>query len=120
MAKWLTVLAAISMLSAAAADISGTWKGTAETQNGTIQRTFVFHQQGTALTGETTSERTGKSEIKDGKVEGDKVTFTVTMNFQGNEFKVNYTGTVGGDEIKFRAEAADGAFGVDYVAKREK
>ena len=115
-----SLLAALVTITVAAADISGTWKGTAESPNGTFVRTFVFHQEGTALTGETVSERTGKSEIKDGKVEGDKVTFTITMNFQGNDVKVNYSGTIAGDEIKLRAEAAEGGFGVDYVAKRAK
>jgi hypothetical protein len=114
----LLSLAALFGLSVAAADITGTWKGTAETPNGTIERTFVFRQEGTKLTGETISQRTGKSEIREGKVEGDKVSFTVNMNFQGNDVKVNYTGTVSGDEIKFRAEAAEGGFGVDYVAKK--
>lgn len=120
MTKWFAVQAVLFLMTAAAADISGTWKGTAETPNGTVQRTFVFHQEGTALSGETTSNITGKSQIKDGKVEGDKVTFAVTMNFQGNDVKVNYTGTITSDGIKFRAEAADGGFGVDYLVKRAK
>lgn len=116
--KLATILLALSAIHALAADISGTWKGSAETPNGTIQRTFNFHQEGSKLTGETISDRTGKSEIKDGKVEGDTVSFSINMNFDGNEIKVNYKGTVDGNAIKFRAEAADGGFGVDYVAKK--
>ena len=116
--KGLLLIAALFVMNAAAADISGTWKATAETPNGTIERTFVFHQEGTRLTGETTSQRFGKAELKDGKIEGNKVSFSITMNFQGNEVKVNYTGVVNGDEIKFRAEAANGGFGIDYVAKK--
>ena len=110
----------LSMATLAAADITGTWKATAETPNGTIERTFLFKQDGEKLTGETVSQRTGKSEVRDGKVEGDKVSFSITMNFQGNDVKVNYTGTVTGGEIKFRAEAAGGNFGIDYVAKKSQ
>ena len=117
--KSLLTLTALFALAASAADITGTWKGSAETPNGTIQRTFNFKQEGTRLTGDSVSQMTGKSELKDGKVEGETVSFSLTMNFQGNEVKVNYTGKISGDEIKFRAEAADGGFGVDYVAKKQ-
>ena len=116
--KRLLLSAFFFVICAAGADISGTWKATAETQNGTIERTFVFKQEGEKLTGETSSERTGKSELKDGRVEGNKVSFNVTINFQGNDVRINYTGTVAGDEIRFRAEAAEGGFGIDYTAKK--
>jgi hypothetical protein len=84
-----------------AADISGNWKGTAETPNGTIERTFVFKVDGHKLTGETTSNMFGKSTIEDGKVDGDDVSFTITVNVQGTDAKVNYKGKVEGDTIKF-------------------
>jgi len=54
--KWLVVLVAWFALAASAADISGAWKGTAETPNGTIERTFLFKVNGSQLTGETASE----------------------------------------------------------------
>ena len=68
--KRLFAMFALTALAALAADISGTWKGTAETPNGTVERTFVFKQDGSKLTGETTSQMMGKSEITEGKVEG--------------------------------------------------
>jgi hypothetical protein len=117
--KSLLIALALFAASACAADITGTWKGTADMQGTTIERTFVFKQDGTKLTGETTSERMGKSEIKDGKVEGDSVSFWVTVSFGGNEMKINYTGKVSGNEIKFRVEAAEGGFSIDYVAKKQ-
>jgi hypothetical protein len=118
--KWLLVLLAASALTASAADISGNWKGTAETPNGTIERTFVFKVDGTKLTGETTSQLMGKSEIADGKVEGDTVTFSIVGKFQENEIKLNYKGKVdaAGNEIKFVVEAQGGEFTVEYLAKR--
>ena len=75
----LAILAAFAAV-AMAADISGTWKGTAENQGGTIERTFVFKVDGTKLTGETTSEMMGKSVITDGKIDGDNISFTITAN----------------------------------------
>ncbi len=115
--KWLLVLMAWFTLSASAADIAGTWKGTAETPNGTIERTFVFKVNGNQLTGDTTSEMMGKSVIADGKVDGDNVSFTITVKFQDNEMKLKYTGKVNGNEIKFHVES-DGGMALDYIAKK--
>jgi hypothetical protein len=114
------VLTGLLAVAASAADISGNWKGSAETPNGTIERTFVFKVDGSKLTGETTSQFLGKSTIADGKVEADNVSFTITVKFQDNEMKVNYKGKVNaeGNEIKFTAESQNGEFTVEYVAKR--
>src|SRR5579872_5997496 len=103
--RWLLLVAAAFALTASAADISGTWKGVADTPAGKIERTFVFKVDGNKLTGETTSEMTGKSTITDGKVDGNKVTFTLTMSVQGQDFKLNYTGTIKGNEIALHAES---------------
>ena len=116
--KWLLILFAVFALTASAADISGTWKGTAETPAGTVERTFVFKVDGNKLTGETSSDRFGKSEIQDGKVDGDDISFTITVNFQGNEAKVNYKGKVNGNEIKFTVEIPGQAQPIEYTAKR--
>jgi hypothetical protein len=116
--RLLVLLLAFFTMAASAADISGTWKGTAETPNGTIERTFVFKVDGTKLTGETTSQFTGKSTITDGKVEGDDVSFNITAKFQDNELKLNYKGKIKGDTINFHVEAADGGFSIEYVAKK--
>ena len=94
--------------SAFAADVAGTWKATAEGPNGSMERTFVFHVDGNKLTGETTSSMMGKSTISDGKVDGDSLSFTITVKFQDNELKLNYKGKVTGNEIHLTAEMADG------------
>lgn len=116
--KSLLGLLLLFAMTAVAADITGTWKGTAETQNGTIERTFTFKQDGSKVTGETVSERFGKSPINDGKIDGDTVTFSVTMKFQDNEMKMNYKGKIEGDQIKLHVEAEGAGFSLDYVAKK--
>jgi hypothetical protein len=105
--KSLLILLAVFALTASAADISGTWNGTAEGPQGAIQRTFTFHQDGSKLTGETTSQFTGKSVINDGKVEGDAISFSITANIQGNEIKLTYTGKISGDTIKLKSNFGD-------------
>jgi hypothetical protein len=116
--KWLLCLLAAFAVSASAADISGNWKGTAETPNGTVERTFVFKVDGHKLTGETTSSMFGKSSIEDGKVDGDDVSFTVTVNIQGNEGKVNYKGKIEGDTINFKIEVQAIGQTLEMIAKR--
>ena len=99
--KRVIILMALFAFSAFAADVSGTWKGTAEMQGNTLERTFVFKVDGAKLTGETTSVAMGKSTITDGKVDGDNLSFSITINFQGNEMKLDYKGKVSGDTLKF-------------------
>jgi hypothetical protein len=116
--KWLLILMAAFALTASAADISGTWKGTAETSIGKTERTFVFKVDGNKLTGETTSNIFGKSTINDGKIDGDDLSFTITFSYQGSELKANYKGKVAGDEIKLTVEIPDAGQTVEYTVKR--
>jgi hypothetical protein len=116
--RWLLVLMIVFAVCASAADVSGAWKGTADTPMGPSERTFVFKVDGNKLTGETSSQMAGTSTIMDGKVDGDKLTFSITIKIQDQEFKLNYTGKVTGDEIKFHVVSTDGALTLDYNAKR--
>jgi hypothetical protein len=114
----LTIQAAIFAAAAMAADISGTWKGTADNQGGTIERTFVFKVDGSKLTGETTSEMMGKSVITDGKIDGDNISFTITANFQGSDMKLDYKGKVSGDTIKLSVEFPGGGPSIEWTLKK--
>jgi hypothetical protein len=98
--KLLLILIALFAVSASAADATGNWKATAESQNGTIERTFTFKVDGTKLTGETSSEMMGKSTITDGKIEGDNLSFTIKVKFQDQDMTLNYKGKVSGDTMK--------------------
>jgi hypothetical protein len=118
--KWLllSLIVLRPALTASAADISGTWKGTAQTPNGPVERTFNFKVDGNKLTGDTTSDMFGKSVIEDGKIDGDSVSFTITVKFQGNDSKINYKGKVKGDEIDFTVEIPAINQTIEYTAKR--
>ena len=98
-------------MAAFAADLSGTWKATAEGPQGSMERTFVFKVDGAKLTGETTSSMLGKSTITDGKIDGDNFSFTITANLQGTEMKLNYKGKVTGNEIKVTSSVVGGDAG---------
>ena len=69
---------ALFSLPALAADITGTWKTEFDTQRGLQKYTFTLKQDGTKVTGKASVEREGEkreAELKDGKVEGNTVTF---------------------------------------------
>jgi hypothetical protein len=118
--KWLPALLALFAFSAMAADISGDWKATAEGPNGAMERTFTFKQDGNKLTGETTSQFTGKSTIADGKVEGDTVTFTIAAKFGDQDVKLSYKGKIAASEIKLTSQMADGGMApIEWTAKKQ-
>ena len=115
------MLLAVCALGCLAADITGTWKGTAEGPNGSLERTFVFQVDGSKVTGETTSTMMGKSTITDGKIDGDNISFSITAKFQDNEMKLNYKGKVSGDEIHLTSQMAGGDGGgmtLEWKAKK--
>lgn len=118
MNKFVLPLIALFALVAAAADISGNWKGTAEGPNGAIERTFTFKQDGAKLTGETNSQYTGKSTITDGKVEGDNISFSINANLGGNEMKLTYKGKIAGDTIKLSSEFGGGQ-AIEWTLKKQ-
>ena len=108
-------------LSAFAADVTGTWKAEFETQRGLQKYTFHLKQDGANVTGKTSAERDGEkreAELKEGKVEGDTVTFVEPLKIGDNELKITYTGKVSGTEIKFTRKV--GEFGSsEATAKRD-
>src|SRR3954469_13510740 len=100
MKTYLTLLAlAIASLSAVAADVTGTWKAEFNTQRGLQKYTFTLKQDGASVTGKTKVERDGEkreAELKEGKVEGDMVTFVEPLKIQDNEIQITYTGKISG------------------------
>ena len=112
---------AVFSLSALAADVTATWKAEFDTQRGLQKYTFTLKQDGMKVTGKANVEREGEkrdAEFKDGKVEGDTVTFVEPLKIQDNEISISYTGKMSGNGIKFTRKVGD--FGSsEATAKRE-
>src|ERR1051326_5559085 len=93
-----TLLAlAVLPWSALAADISGTWKAEFDSQIGVQKYTYTLRQSGTNLTGQAHSEigeQKRYTDLKEGKIVDDKVSFVEMLNFQGNDLRITYKGTV--------------------------
>ena len=101
------LLFALGSVAALAADFNGKWNAQVQGRNGTQTLVFDFHVDGTTLTGKITTPR-GDTDISNGKVDGDTITFDQVMNFNGNSFTISYTGKAAGDTIKFTRQ-----FGTD-------
>jgi len=91
-------------LCAWAGDVAGTWKGSLETPNGTVDNTFVFKVDGSKLTGTMDNTHVGHSDISEGKVDGENLSFVVVASINGNEMRINFKGKMSGEEIKLTIE----------------
>ncbi len=77
---------------------------------------------GDKLTGKASADIAGapsQSDILEGKISGDEISFTEMQKYQSQEVKIVYKGKVSGDEIKFTRNVADMA-NEEFVAKRAK
>jgi hypothetical protein len=93
-------------VSAFAADVDGKWAGTVSTPMGDIPVGFTFKADGGTLTGTTTGVDGADVAIKEGKIDGANISFTVTLDFGGMPFTLAYKGVVAKDSIKFTVDAA--------------
>jgi hypothetical protein len=117
---WILALLTVFALAALAADVSGVWKASMETPNGTMESSFTLKVDGAKLTGTMSMGQFGDSPISEGKIDGDNISFAVVRQFDGNEFRINYKGKVSGDEMKLNAEMPGMDQGFQLTAKRSK
>jgi hypothetical protein len=117
----LIITTASAMLVAAAAtfagqaskvDVTGKWLFNVETSAGSGTPTITLKQDGDKLTGHY-SGQLGEADLT-GAVKGQDVSFTFTVDAQGNNLQCTYTGTVEGkDALKGKVNIAglgDGTF----------
>jgi hypothetical protein len=99
-----------------AGSVDGNWTGSLDTPNGPVQVSFSFKTDGKTLTGNTTGPDGNSIVLKNGKVDGDKITFVIEVAFNGDTLTFNYTGTVGANEIKLHTEFMGQP--LDYAVKK--
>jgi hypothetical protein len=120
--QWFAALIFVIAASASpamAADITGKWTASFDTQIGQQNYTYEFVVKDGVLTGKAKSEN-GESAVQDGKVDGDTVTFVENLKFQDMDIRIEYSGKItSADEITFTRKVADFAT-EQLVAKRVK
>ena len=125
---FVVTIALVFAFAAMAADVTGKWTFEQPGRGGGPGRpvTITLKQDGAKLTGSVPGMGRGgdnpppPTEITDGKVDGDKVSFTVKREFNGNSMVTKYEGTVSGDEMKLKItrDTQNGPMTNDVVAKK--
>jgi hypothetical protein len=118
MIKTFALVLALLLMSAPAfaADVDGKWSGALATPNGDVAIGFDFKADGTTLTGSTTGPDGTQIAIKNGKIDGDKISFVVTVAFGDMSFDIAYSGVVAPAEIKMVLDFAGMPF--EFVVKK--
>jgi len=105
------------------ADFAGKWALKA----GEADITLTFKVDGTTVTGTVDNSQVGPADIKEGKIEGDTVSFHVVRKMGESDLKIMWKGKIAGDEIKFTRQSQGGAGGPggggaaeEFAAKRVK
>lgn len=107
MRNWIVLCAALLMVASArplfaATDATGTWTTEMSAPDGnSFTLTFVFKQDGTKLTGTVQGPQGDPLAIDNGKVDGDKLFFTVSFNGT----TITHEATISGDEMKMTTKS---------------
>jgi hypothetical protein len=113
----LTLLLALSGLMTAGAQdasnksIAGEWQATWNTPIGAMNCHYIFQVAGDAVTGKVIAEMSGnksESEITEGKIDKDKITFVWIYN---NDVRMACTGKITADGISLTRQA--GSYGTE-------
>lgn len=108
------------------ADIDGKWAGQYNSGMGDpMQMDFTFKADGALLTGTAPGGEGATIPLKNGKIEGNKVSFTVETAMGEMQLKFNYKGVLTGDTLELSFEMAgmpptEGAAPQKFTLKRVK
>ena len=92
-----------------AADVTGTWKGEVSSPDGnSFSLTYTFKQDAAKLTGTVLSPHGDVLPLDNGKVDGDKISFSVKVDMNGSATTFSSEGTINGDEIVLKTKADSG------------
>ncbi len=98
-------------------DLTGKWTATAVSNN--VAVTLDLKVAGNVVTGAILNPRSGPAEIKDGTIDGNKISFHVVRTANDATNRILWQGTIEGEEIHFMrsVEGAPGP-GMEIIAKR--
>jgi hypothetical protein len=117
----MMVLAAIVLtvsfvFAVAEVDVTGKWEITTVTPRGDRTNTVEFKQSGEDLV-VTMQGRQGGTMTAKGTVRGDRIDWSITRETPRGEFKMDYSGTVSGDQMKGKVQFGQMGSG-EWTAKR--
>jgi len=99
-----------------AADVDGKWAGSLDSPNGPVQLSYVFKADGKSLTGSTMGPDGSSIVLKNGTISGDKIAFSIDVDFGQGPTTFMYTGVVAPAEIKLHTEFM--GMPIDFTLKK--
>ena len=99
MFRFLT-LALLLAAPISAADIDGKWTGTIDGGGGPMQLVYNFKADGATLTGSTTGPDGMEVKLSDGKIDGNNISFNLTLDFGGQSITMAGKGVLSGSDLK--------------------
>jgi hypothetical protein len=118
--KFGMILMAVLLMAtpALAADIDGKWVGSIMGPDGSeFPISYTFKADGNKFTGTTPGLDGSEIMIKDGKIDGANISFSVTSDFGGMPFTIPYKGVLTGDQLKISGDMLGQVF--EFVLKKE-
>jgi len=104
-----TAVLTIDVAPVSAQNLAGVWEITRETGRGTIVQTLTLAVEGSTVTGTMEMNFGGGGggggggpqsfPVSEGTVNGNQFSFTVTLNFGGNEIPQMFSGTIDGETL---------------------
>ncbi|HEY3706524.1 MAG TPA: hypothetical protein VGL22_15790 [Terracidiphilus sp.] len=98
--------------------ISGSWTGSFDFNGTSVPVTFKLQSSGAAVTGTIEGMGPAPTEIHDGKIDGQMLSFWVNVDYQGQTYALQYKGKIQPAEIDFDFGTSDGSWGSSVVAKK--
>jgi hypothetical protein len=104
--KLLFVVAVLCVMTLAvyAADVSGKWTFEQQGRNGATTVTLNLKADGSKLTGTLDGGRGEPTEISEGHVDGNSISFSVKRSFNGNDMVTPYKGIINDDGSTLKLE----------------
>jgi hypothetical protein len=102
----------------AAVDVTGNWKAAFDFQGTSVPLVFHLAAKEGVVTGTIEGLATTPTEIHDGKVDGDTITFWFNSDYAGTTYKIVGKGKVTADGISLAIGTEDGAWGTDITATK--
>ena len=117
LARGFVVTCAIAASAAWAQDLTGRWTATAVGNN--VAVTLDLKAAGNLVTGAILNPQSGPAEIRDGKIEGNSISFHVIRTANGATTKILWQGAIEGEEILFTRTVEGAATApMQVIAKR--
>ncbi len=105
--KSLALALLLAAAPAFAADIDGKWTGSIDTPGGAMAIEYTFKLEGAALTGASLGPDGNPLPIRNGKIDGNKVSFAQDIDFGQGPITFNYTGELSPTELKLHSSFMD-------------